>query len=68
MVKNNLIFIVLSCSIAFAGVTGKITGNVIDGESGEPLIGVNVILETTSFGAATNKKGEYFILNVPVGT
>ncbi len=66
--KNNLIFIVLSCSIAFAGVTGKITGNVIDGESGEPLIGVNVILETTSFGAATNKKGEYFILNVPVGT
>lgn len=68
MVKNNLIFIVLSCSIAFASVTGKITGKVIDGKSGEPLIGVNVILESTSFGAATNNKGEYFILNVPAGT
>ena len=47
MKKNSLIFIVLNCSIVIAGVTGKITGTVIDGESGEPLIGVNVILENT---------------------
>ncbi len=50
-----------------AGVTGKITGMVSDQESSEPLIGVNIMIEGTSLGAATNEHGNYTILNVPPG-
>ncbi len=50
-----------------AGTTGKIAGAVKDGESGLPLPGVNVIIEGTSMGAATDLKGEYVVLNIPPG-
>ncbi len=59
---------VLWPGLAFAGVTGKIAGRVVDAETGEPLIGANVIIEGTNRGAAAGKNGEYFILNVPSGT
>ena len=36
-------------------------GTVIDGDSKEPLPGVNVILEGTTMGAATDENG-YFLL------
>ncbi|MCB0834100.1 MAG: TonB-dependent receptor, partial [Bacteroidetes bacterium] len=54
-------------ALLFAGNTGKITGVVKDKETGDALPGVNVILEGTTMGAATNAKGEYTILNVPAG-
>ena len=47
--------------------TGKIAGKVTDRETGEPLIGANVVIEATDRGAATNINGEYVILNVPIG-
>jgi len=50
-----------------AGVTGKISGQVIDSESEEPLIGVNVIVDGTSLGAATDLEGRYTILHIPPG-
>jgi outer membrane receptor protein involved in Fe transport len=53
---------------AVAGTTGKITGRVFDQGTGVALPGVNVIITGTSMGAASNLNGEYFILNVPVGT
>jgi outer membrane receptor protein involved in Fe transport len=53
--------------LAFAGETGKIRGKVIDKETKEPLPGVNVVVVGTAFGAATDLKGEYVIVNVPVG-
>ena len=46
---------------------GKITGVVVDSESGETLIGVNVILENSSKGTATNVDGKY-ALNVEPGS
>ena len=46
---------------------GKIAGNVTDKQSGEPMPGVNVLVEGTTLGAATNLQGEYVILNVPSG-
>ncbi len=55
-------------STAFGGTTGKITGRVIDKATGEPLVGSNVILEGTRFGAATDTDGRYFILNISPGT
>lgn len=53
---------------AFAQATGKVVGIVTDVETGEPLAGVNVLIEGTVLGAATNADGSYIILNVPVGT
>ena len=52
----------------FAGTTGKIAGTITDKTTGEPLVGVNVIIMGTTLGAATDLEGYYSILNVPVGT
>lgn len=70
MVKKVIILTIflLSCSTAFAGITGKIAGTIVDSESKQPLPGVNVIIEGTTMGAATDINGYYVILNVPVGT
>ncbi len=54
-------------SYLMAGTTGKIAGKVVDSETGEPLLGVNIIIEGTSLGAATDLDGEYYILNIPPG-
>ncbi len=51
-----------------AGTTGKIAGYVRDAQTGDPLPGVNVIIEGTRMGAATAVNGYYAILNVPPGT
>jgi outer membrane receptor protein involved in Fe transport len=51
-----------------AGITGKISGRVIDAETGDPLIGANVIVEGTSLGAAADIDGYYMILSVRPGT
>jgi len=59
--------LILSGSILYAGTTGKITGKVTDATSGDPLPGVNVVIEGTMMGAATDLDGEYIILNVPPG-
>lgn len=47
---------------------GKLRGKVTDKESGEALIGANVVIEGTNLGAATDVNGEYVILSVPPGT
>jgi hypothetical protein len=63
----SLLLLMLSQS-AWAGTAGKIAGVVIDSESGVALPGATVIIEGTSIGTSTDEDGEYFILNVPVGT
>ena len=52
---------------SFPGTTGKITGIVRDAETRELLPGVNVILEGTTLGDATDINGYYVIVNVPPG-
>ncbi len=51
----------------YAGTTGKISGKIVDANTGEPLYGVNVVLMGTVMGAATDLEGEYFIINIPPG-
>lgn len=48
--------------------TGKIAGTVTDAASGEPLPGVNVIIDGTVQGTVTDADGYYVILNVKPGT
>jgi outer membrane receptor for ferrienterochelin and colicin len=69
MFKKLLIFaLVLAIAPAiYAGTTGKIAGIVKDKQTGEPLPGVNVLLQGTTLGASTDIDGYYVIVNVPVG-
>jgi outer membrane receptor protein involved in Fe transport len=48
--------------------TGKLTGVVTDAESGQPIEGVQIVLQGTGIGSLTADNGRFFILNVPVGT
>ncbi len=61
-----IIFCLFEINI-YAGTTGKVAGKVLDGTSGEPLVGVNIVLVGTTMGAATDINGEYYIINIPPG-
>ncbi len=69
---SNLIGILLLLIAVFnpanAAETGKIAGRIVDANTNEPLVGVNVIVEGTELGAATDASGRYLITNVRVGT
>ncbi len=43
---------------------GKVTGTVTDAATGEPLPGVNVFIEGTTQGTATNFDGDYTIIGL----
>ncbi len=62
------LIITLSFMRIFAGTTGKLTGKVTDQNTGEPLIGVNIFLEGTSFAVPTDVDGNYLIINIPPGS
>ena len=64
-----LLFITIALlpSLAFAQA-GKIFGKVVDAQTGEGLIGANVQIVGTNYGAATDVKGEFIILNITPGT
>lgn len=62
-----ILSIVLISTYTFAGVTGKISGKVTDAQTGEELIGINVLIEGTTMGAATGVDGTYIINNIEPG-
>ncbi len=62
-----IILILLSLAGLFAGTTGKISGRIVDAENGDPLPGVNVFIEGTTLGAATDADGYFYILRVKPG-
>jgi outer membrane receptor protein involved in Fe transport len=64
---TSVILVLLLASVAGGGTTGKIAGVVLDSETGEPLVAVNVVLEDTQAGAMTNSEGRYHIVNVLPG-
>lgn len=69
-IKRLLLFVFilsLAANHAYGGTTGKIMGRVVDKETGEPLVGCNVMVEGTILGAATDLEGRYVILQVPPG-
>ncbi len=61
------LFIFLFSSI-LAGTTGKLSGNVADSRTGEPLVGVNIVIVGTQMGAITDIHGDYAIISVVPGT
>ena len=60
------VLFILSARIQ-AATTGKIAGKIIDRENGAPLVGANVVLAGTVYGAVADANGDYFIINLPPG-
>ena len=67
MYFKQIVFILIVSSSLSGGTTGKLTGVVKDEESGNSLIGCNIIISGTLLGASSNEKGDYYILNIPPG-
>lgn len=63
-----LLLLMFLMSSLRAGTTGKIVGRVLDKQTGEALPGINVYMEGTSHGAATDNDGFYLINNIPPGS
>ncbi len=59
--------LLLSGGAAFAQVTGKVIGTVTDGDTGQPLVGAQIVVEGTNLGNVSNEDGYYFINNISVG-
>ena len=50
-----------------AAIYGKISGRVVDAATGDPLPGVNVVIDGTTQGTATDLDGEYVIIRIRPG-
>lgn len=68
MPKKTLIFINLFLYNTIFGQSGKLTGIVIDAATHQPLIGVNIFVEGTNLGCASDADGNIRIENIPVGS
>lgn len=68
MKKNLLLLLTFLFTPLAILAQNTIKGTVTESASGEPVIGANVFLIGTNYGAATNVDGTYEIKNVPNGT
>lgn len=62
-----LLLLALCPALLTAGTKGRIKGKVVDLQTGEALIGANVIVLGTTTGAATDASGEYLLQNLDPG-
>jgi len=62
-----LLFLALCPVLINAGTKGRIKGKVVDLQTGEALIGANVVIVGSSAGANTDMNGEYLIQNLDPG-
>ncbi len=60
------LFIIL-ITIAVCSGQSRIDGQIVDKETGNPLIGVNVFFSKTSIGSTTDNNGFYAITNISNG-
>lgn len=72
MMRGWTLIVVIGAVVAFgmpaaAQTTGKIAGTVIEEATGEPLPGVNISIDGTTQGTATDVNGEYTIIGVRPG-
>lgn len=62
-----LVLVCLLITSAYGQTRSRLRGQVVDAESNEPLIGVNIIIDGTGLGAASDINGEFIIINIPIG-
>ena len=64
---SSIVFVILISSSLWSGTEGAIRGAVRNVD-GEPLIGAQVYIGDLGVGAVADMDGNYFLINVPVGT
>ncbi|HOO71204.1 MAG TPA: TonB-dependent receptor [Spirochaetota bacterium] len=65
---GSLIFaLAIALTLAYAQEAGTIRGKVVDTASGDPIIGVNVIVKDRQVYAVTDINGAYILSGVPTG-
>ncbi len=59
--------VLLVVSIAVGGTTGKLAGRITDRQTGEAIVGANVMITSVkpAIGTVTDPDGYYFIINLP---
>ncbi len=73
MLKYNLLKILLSLVLLLTPISvlaqekGSISGKIVEEETGDALMGVNVYLKGTKLGGRTDVKGRYKVKNIPAG-
>jgi len=59
--------VLLSVTMAWSATVGTISGRITDRNTGEPIIGAQVMIIALGLGGSTDFEGEFYIQNVPVG-
>jgi len=62
-----LVAVFLLINNVFPGISGKISGILVDADSGSPMSGVNILVRNTSLGSVSDSDGSFTILNLPPG-
>ncbi|MCK5572364.1 MAG: TonB-dependent receptor plug domain-containing protein, partial [Bacteroidetes bacterium] len=65
---RTLILLLLTAPHLALAQSGTVAGRVLDAETGSTLPGVNVSLQGTLLGSATNSSGEFVFSGVPAGS
>lgn len=66
-VRYIILFAMLCIATLSMAQTGEVHGTIIDARTREPMVGVNVIVEDTPMGAASDADGKYLISDLEVG-
>jgi outer membrane receptor protein involved in Fe transport len=61
-----LLIMILSSHVS-AGVSGKISGMVVNATTGQPVVGATIRVLETNTATKTDEDGEYFIISLPSG-
>ncbi|MEO8473173.1 MAG: carboxypeptidase-like regulatory domain-containing protein [Chryseolinea sp.] len=70
MISRTVVFILISVASTLSTLaqTIKVTGKIVDAQSGHALPYASVYINHTTIGAYANEQGEFTIFHVPVGT
>ena len=66
--NNSFFYIIFGMMVILHANTGSITGDIIDTDTHQPLVGANFIIVDTELGTACDIEGRFSIVNVPVGS
>ncbi|HVN48350.1 MAG TPA: TonB-dependent receptor [Bacteroidota bacterium] len=61
------LFFCFASHTMYAQGSGSIKGQVVDNETGEAIIGANIVIVNTSLGVAADVNGEFYLRYVPAG-
>jgi outer membrane receptor for ferrienterochelin and colicins len=66
-IKYSIFFMILANALAFANITGKISGKILDDASSEPLPGANIFIDGTFIGTSSDADGHFELKNLTPG-